>query len=410
MKVLVYGNGAREHAIAWKIKQSKILTQLYLSNPNDGFSHLGKVIDESDFEKLAQRAKSEGIDLLVVGPEIPLVQGIADEFKKVGISTIGPCKEWALLEGSKSFAKEFMQRNNIKSAKYEIVTSQEQCEEVLNRFSLPVVLKADGLTAGKGVVICNTKQEAVKTIEEFLDGKFGEASKKIVVEEFLQGNEVSLISLWDGETLLPFIPARDYKKLLNGNNGPNTGGMGAYCPITLNNNNLKELEDYTDSLEKALVKENADFCGIIYSGLILTKDGIKVLEYNMRFGDPETQPLLMHLKSDLLELFNMAIKKELKKARLNWNNGTSFCVVVASQGYPSSPQKGSEITNFETLKSKLDINVFWAGVKKQGDKLVANGGRVLSICKTALDPKPEIYKFAQDLEFRDKYYRTDIGE
>lgn len=409
MKVLLYGGGAREHALAWKISQSEILTELYLAKPNDGFAHLGKLLEAQSFEELANKSKEIGIDLLVVGPEDPLANGIVDVFKKIGIPAIGPDKKWAMLEGSKSFAKEFMVRNGIPTAGYTLIEDINKIKQVLKDFTAPVVLKADGLAAGKGVVIAQSLDEAEKVLEDFLCGKYGEASKKVVVEEFLVGEEISLISIWDGKTLLPLIPARDYKKLLDNNDGPNTGGMGAYCPVQLTEQESKEIQDYVKLLENALKNEKADFVGIVYSGLIMTKSGIRILEYNMRFGDPETQPLMMHLKSDLLQIFDMAVKQKLNEIKLSWNEGMSLCVVIAANGYPVNPVKGAEIVNIEEISKKYNVNVFYAGVKSVEDKLVANGGRVLSVCKSGISPSKDIYTAADELIFSDKYYRTDIG-
>ena len=410
MKVLIYGGGGREHALAWKIKQSSLLEKLYLCQPNEGFADLGEVIDAENYEKLAQISKEIGINLLVVGPETPLINGIVDEFEKAGIPAIGADKKWALLEGSKSFAKEFMERNNIPTAKYKIITDKSNINGVLQEFELPVVLKADGLAAGKGVYIACTKEDAECVLNEFLEGKFGEASKKIVVEEFLEGAEISLISLWDGKTLLSLVPARDYKKLLSGNKGPNTGGMGAYCPVSLTLDEYKELEEYTNILKNALINENADFTGIVYSGLMLTKEGIKILEYNMRFGDPETQALLMHLNSDLLAVFKKLSEKRLDEVELEWKQGQAFCVVVAAQGYPESPIKGGELKNIDEIIINNEVDIFFAGVKKHDGKLFADGGRVLSVCKNGIGVQKDIYDAIKQLDYDDKIFRNDIGE
>ncbi len=410
MKVLIYGGGAREHALAWKIKQSPLLEKLYLSKPNDGFAELGERLEAEDFAQLAQISIEKGINLLVVGPEDPLTNGIVDEFKKAGIPSIGACKNWAMLEGSKAFAKEFMERNGLSTAKHELITSIDDIYDVLDKFTVPVVLKADGLAAGKGVYIANTRIDAEMTLKEFLEGKFGKASDRVVVEEFLEGPEISLISIWDGKTLLPFIPARDYKKLLENNKGPNTGGMGAYCPVSLTADEYKELENYTKKLEQALKNEGADFVGIVYSGLIMTKDGIKILEYNMRFGDPETQPLLMHMESDLLEIFNMAVKQELDKVELKWKQAQTFCVVVAADGYPENPKKGGEIKNIEQIIQNHRVTIFFAGVKRKNETLIGNGGRVLSVCQSGPCAQKYIYDAINELDFNHKIYRKDIGE
>jgi len=408
MKVLIYGGGAREHSLVWKISSSPLLSKLYLARPNDGFAHLGEVIDAQNHIELAQKSKALGIDLLIVGPEEPLINGIVDEFRKVGIRSIGPDRKWAMLEGSKSFAKDFMEKNNLPTARYVTIQKKEEISEALKNFDIPVVLKADGLAAGKGVVIAQSNEEAKNTLTEFLEGKYGEASKKIVVEEFLDGGEISLISLWDGKTLLPMIPARDYKKLMDGNQGPNTGGMGAYCPVALTLDQENELNNYIRKLEQALRSENADFTGIVYSGLILTKNGLKVLEYNMRFGDPETQALVLHLESDLLYVFDKTARKELDKVQFVWKGDMSLCLVIAAKGYPAEPVKGGTINNIDRIEKEWGVNIFFAGVKKDIN-LVANGGRVLSICKTGLKSRSDVYKAAENLSFADKYYRNDIG-
>jgi phosphoribosylamine---glycine ligase len=407
LKVLLYGGGAREHALAYKISLSSRLSKLYLCSPNDGFADMGEVIKADNYESLAKIAKEKDIDLLVVGPENPLADGIVDEFKKLGIPAIGADKKWAALESSKSFAKDFMIRNNLPTAGHEIITATEQIQDTLNKFTLPVVIKADGLAAGKGVQIMTSKEEAQTELKNFLSGKYGEASKKIVVEEFLEGEEISLIALWDGQTLLPLIPARDYKRLLDNNEGPNTGGMGAYCPVKLTEKEDSDIKKYLSALATALKKENADFTGIIYSGLMMTKDGVKVLEYNMRFGDPETQALMVHLETDLLEIFETAINKKLDKIDLRWKSGTSMCLVIAADGYPYSPKGGAEIKNVDEISKKYGVNVFYAGIKRDNSALVANGGRVLSICKT--NDRNDIYAAANELIFDDKCFRSDIG-
>jgi len=410
LKVLIYGGGAREHALAWKTKKSSLLKKLYLCKPNDGFADLGEVIDAENFVELAQISKGIGINMLVVGPEQPLINGIVDEFKKVGISAIGADKKWAMLEGSKSFAKEFMVRNNIPTAKYKIITDKTQISQVLDEFEIPIVIKADGIAAGKGVYIACTRKDAESMLNEFLEGKYGEASQKIVVEEFLEGAEISLISLWDGKTLLPLVPARDYKKLLAGNKGLNTGGMGAYCPVSLTLEEYKELEEYINTLKQALIEEHADFTGVVYSGLMLTKAGIKALEYNMRFGDPETQALLMHLDTDLLEVFKKQSEKKLDEVKLKWKQGQAFCVVVAAEGYPENPVKGGEIINIEEVIENNEINIFYAGVRKLAGKLFADGGRVLSVCKTGIGVQKDIYDAIKQLDYENKVFRNDIGE
>lgn len=409
--VLVYGSGGREHALAWKIAQSPLLNKLFLALPNDGFKNLGEEIIFSDFEDLAKKCIEEQIELAVIGPENPLSKGIVDILNTHGIKCIGANKKWAQLESSKKYAKEFMVKHGISTAKYSMVNSKNDIESVLAQFEHPPVLKADGLTAGKGVHLSKTMDEAKQVLEEFLDGKYGEASTSVVVEEFLEGEELSLISIFDGETLLPLETARDYKRLLDGQKGPNTGGMGAYCPVELTPTQKSDLKIYLKTLENALKSEKADFVGIVYSGLMLTKNGIKVLEYNMRFGDPETQPLMHHLESDILEIFIKATEKKLHEVKPQWKSGTTIAVVVASDGYPENPKKGCEINGLKEACEKNGTQVFYAGVKVDGQKLLSNGGRVLAICANDSDiekVRDNIYKTIDEIDFSDKIYRTDI--
>ncbi|MDR1168756.1 MAG: phosphoribosylamine--glycine ligase [Heliobacteriaceae bacterium] len=408
INVLTVGPGGRENALAWKISQSPLLDKLYLAGANDGFKNLGEVTDYADYDELARIAKAKNIELAVIGPELPLSQGIVDVFAKYGIKCIGATQKWAKLESSKAFAKEFMQKHNIPTAKYELVSDVSQIDDALARFSVPPVLKADGLAAGKGVYLPTDFADARDMLKDFLGGKYGEASKSVVVEEFLEGDELSVISIFNGKTIQTFIPARDYKRLKDNNEGPNTGGMGSYCPVKISEFHRNKLEEYLVRLERALLDEQADFCGIIYSGLMLTKDDVKVLEYNMRFGDPETQSLMMHLKSDLLEIFINAANG--KTAGIEWNEGTSMCVVLASEGYPENPRKGSVIRNIEAAEKEYGVKVFYSGVKCSGENLVSNGGRVLCVCKSGHNVKEDIYKACEKIDFCGKIFRTDIGE
>lgn len=411
MNILVYGSGGREHALAWKISQSPLLNKLFLALPNDGFKNLGEEITFTDFEDLAKKCVEKKINLAVIGPEDPLSKGIVDIFNKNGIKCIGANKKWAQLESSKKYAKEFMIKHGIPTAKYLTVTSKDEITNALAQFEQPPVLKADGLAAGKGVHLSKDMVEAKQVLEEFLDGKYGEASTSVVVEEFLDGEELSLISIFDGETLLPLETARDYKRLLDGQKGPNTGGMGAYCPVQLSTKQSAELQEYLKKLETALRTEQADFVGIVYSGLMLTMDGIKVLEYNMRFGDPETQPLMYHLDSDILEIFIKASEKKLHEIKPQWKSATTIAVVVASEGYPENPKKGCEIKGLQEACLKNGTHVFYAGVKQERGKLLSNGGRVLAICTNDTDTekvRAKIYKTIDEIDFSDKIYRNDI--
>lgn len=410
--VLVYGSGGREHALAWKISNSPILKKLFLALPNDGFKTLGEEIIFSDFDDLAKKCVEKNINLAVIGPEDPLSRGIVDIFNKNGIKCIGANEKWARLESSKKFAKEFMVKHKIPTAKYIVVNSKDEVKNTLLQFKNPPVLKADGLAAGKGVHLSVDMHDAEYTLKEFLDGKYSSASTSVVVEELLFGEELSIISIFDGETLLSFVPARDYKRLKDGQVGPNTGGMGAYCPVIISKEQNCDLDKYLKQLEAALKSEHADFSGIIYSGLMLTADGIRVLEYNMRFGDPETQPLMVHLETDILEIFINAVNKKLSETEISWKKGTTVGVVVAANGYPESPKKGCVIKNVDTAIKKHNAQVFYAGVKTDGDKFLSNGGRVLLVCKNGEDIKKvrtEIYKTIDEIGFSDKVFRNDIA-
>lgn len=420
MKILVYGSGAREHAIAWKLSKTKYPVKLYLANPNDGFKQLGEAIFETDFIKLAKISKEKGIDLLVVGPEMPLANGIVDQFELLGISCIGSNKYWSQLESSKSFAKNFMLKHKINTAKYVVVNNKEEIDTKLEEFSClvnykeredsinkKIVIKADGLALGKGVFIVNNINEARLKILSLLNGEFKDASKKVIIEEFLQGVEISLISIYDGETLLPFIPAQDYKKLKDKNKGLNTGGMGAFCPIYLNDIQQEKINNYVKKLNKALNKEKANFKGFIYSGLILTNNNdIYVLEYNMRLGDPETQVLMMALESDLVDMLRFALDKNLKNLKLKWKAEQQYCVTIASEGYPLEYKKGYEIKNINYIKNLEDIEIFFAGVIEQNNKIFSNGGRILSICSNSIE---KVYTACQMIQLENKFYRKDIG-
>ena len=410
--VLVYGSGGRENALAWKISKSPLLGKLFLALPNDGFSGLGEEITFNDFEDLAKKCVAAGVNLAVIGPEDPLSKGIVDVFNAHGIKCIGANKKWARLESSKKFAKEFMVKHGIPTAKYCTVNSPEQIDAALANFDEAPVLKADGLAAGKGVHLSSDMTDARATLRDFLSGKYGEASSSVVVEETLTGEELSVISVWDGETLLSFVGARDYKRLYDGQIGPNTGGMGAYCPVELTAAENINLQNYLSHLESALRNDDANFSGIIYSGIMLTSKGIRVLEYNMRFGDPETQPLLTHLDCDLLEIFVAATQKRLSTVNLKWKEGATVGVVVASSGYPENPKKGCPINGLAEAAQRNGTDIFYAGVKKSGGQLLSSGGRVFTICASGKDidkVRASIYKTIDEIDFSDKIFRTDIA-
>ncbi len=462
--VLLFGGGAREHAIAQRLATSPYLNHLYLAKPNDGFKNLGENIEFTNYFDLLNMAIDRNIDLLVIGPENPLCEGIVDIFSAKGIKCIGANKNWAKLEGSKIFAKKFMTKYGIKTADYKAVHSKDAIKSALLYFKnkksfakknyqfsetlKAPVIKADGLALGKGVYLPKNFDDARKAAKEFIDGKFGDASHRILIEERLFGKEISVMSLWDGQTLTSFPPACDYKRLLNDNKGENTGGMGSFAPSKITSKEKMLLADYLKQLENALKAEHADFCGVIYSGLMLANNDIYVLEYNIRFGDPEIQSLLELLDNDLLDIFIKMSEKRLNEAQLTFGRKTAYCVVLASEGYPINPKKGALISGLDTV-IKNNCKLYFAGVKnttskndynlpeceghnkKNSDtdltikkrlqnniqtgykfdgKLVSNGGRVLSIVKSGKNALNDIYKTAQEIKFAGKIYRRDIGQ
>lgn len=408
INVLVYGSGAREHAIADSISKSSLLNRLFLAKTG-AFKNLGEgvnVIEFSDYEDLGSKCSNLKIDLAIIGPEEPLCDGIVDVFKKYNIPCIGVNKEFSQLESSKLFGKKFMEKYKIKTARYKMIDGKTKYSP-LNTHHSPVVIKADGLCGGKGVVIANNRKFAENTINEYLQGKFGESSKVILLEEFLKGEEISLMSLWDGKTLLHFEPIRDFKKLNKSESAPNTGGMGAFCPVKIGAFE-KKLDDYKKQLENALKAEKADFVGFIYSGLIMAQvNGVwdwHVLEYNVRLGDPEAQALLMHLKTDFLSILKSAIEQNLDKVKLQYKDETSACLTLTCQGYPKVPKDGKKIT----IPENENIKIFYAGVEEKDGDLYSKGGRVLSLCTTSKTPFKYLKEFAKSIEMESKYFRDDL--
>jgi phosphoribosylamine--glycine ligase len=419
MKVLILGSGGREHALAWKISQSPLLTGLYIAPGNAGTAQLGKNIDlsASDFPAVEKFVIETGIEMVVVGPEAPLVDGIYDYFKDTralkNIPLIGPSKLGAALEGSKKFANEFMVRNEIPTARYLNITldTYDQGVEYLKSMEPPYVLKADGLAAGKGVLILESLDEAAQELKTMLEGKFGDASSNVVIEEFLPGIEVSVFVLTDGKSYLIFPEAKDYKRIGEGDSGLNTGGMGAVSPVPFADNVfLKKVEEkiVKPSVE-GLNREKIDYLGFLYIGLMNVLGNPYVVEYNVRMGDPEAEVVLPRIKSDLLDLFVAVGQKKLNKKSLEIDPRTVCTVMMVSGGYPGSYEKGKEIRG---LDGEYKSVVFHAGTKAIDDKVVTNGGRVLSITSYGDDMTDALarsYKTAEHIEFEGKYYRRDIG-
>lgn len=415
MKILVVGSGGREHAICWKLKQEKNVEKIYCAPGNAGIADSAECVDikDSDIEKLAVFAEENGIDLTVVGPEVPLVMGIVDEFAKRGLRVFGPNKECATFEGSKAFSKEFMIRNNIPTAKYKEYTDLDEAIAEIDSFGYPVVIKADGLAAGKGVVIPENREDAIKTLKEMMsDKKFGSAGDKVVVEEFLTGIETSILAFVDNNTIVPMESAKDHKKVNNGEKGLNTGGMGTFSPSELWTEELAE-EIRVNVLERTLQgfkNDGLDYRGILFVGIMITEDGAKVLEYNVRFGDPETQSVLFRLKTDLSEIMNAVIDNRLSEVEIEYTDEQAICVILTSGGYPEDYEKGKVITGLDSLDD--DIVVFHSGTKMSDGKLVTNGGRVIGItskAKTVSEAADKVYENIKRINFEGMHYRTDIG-
>ncbi|MCR4433995.1 MAG: phosphoribosylamine--glycine ligase [Caldiserica bacterium] len=408
MRALIYGNGGREHALLWKLAQSKHIERIFTVNPNPLMEPLGEALYPQDFKDLARLALKNGVSLAVVGPENPLASGLADVLEAEGIPTFGPHQEFTWLEASKVRAKEFNFFHSIPCARSLPVTTLIEAQGALAHFSPPFVIKADGLAGGKGVLIAQKKGEALKIVEEMLGGKFGRASRKLLIEEYLEGEELSLICLYDGKELIPLDYVRDYKKLMDHDRGPNTGGMGAISPVYLTEEMEKSISDLLSKLSQALKGERINYRGALYLGLMLTDEGAKVLEYNVRFGDPETQALMVRLEADLGEILLNVVKGRAEEIKLRWGEPAN-ALVIASRGYPNSPQIGVEIGEFSSLVQELKITVFGGAISRQCGKLVSSGGRVLTAVATGSEARSRTLEFARRLEFEAKFYRTDIG-
>lgn len=418
MKVLIVGSGGREHAIAWKVAQSSKVDKIYCAPGNAGISEFAECVDikAMEFDKLVAFAKENEIDLTVIGMDDPLVGGIVDEFEKAGLRVFGPRKNAAILEGSKAFSKDLMKKYNIPTAAYENFDTPEAALKYLETSAYPIVLKADGLALGKGVLICNTKEEAqagVKTLME--DKQFGDAGNTIVIEEFMTGREVSVLSFVDGDTIKIMTSAQDHKRAKDGDRGLNTGGMGTFSPSPFYTPEVDEFCKkyiYQASVD-AMKSEGRTFKGIIFFGLMLTENGPKVLEYNARFGDPETQVVLPRMKNDIVDVFEACIDGTLDNIELEFEENAAVCVVLASDGYPEHYDKGFEITGLDSFKGRDDYFVFHAGTKFDGDRIVTNGGRVLGVVAKGNDLKSaraNAYEATKLVSFANKYMRNDIGK
>jgi phosphoribosylamine--glycine ligase len=417
MKVLVIGSGGREHALCWKLRQSPLLTELYCAPGNPGIAELADLvpIPAADFAELAEFAAGLGVDLTMVGSEVPLSMGLVDEFQRRGLTVFGPSARAAELEGSKVFAKQFMQRHGIPTAAFEVVHDAREAGKAAKRFGFPVVLKADGLAAGKGVLIVQDQAELEEALDSlFEERRFGSASERVVVEECLEGEEVSILALSDGSRVLPLATSKDYKRIGENDTGPNTGGMGAHSPASVltSDQGLAIVDKVIRSTVAGMADENRTFVGVLYAGLMLTQEGPKVLEFNARFGDPETQPLMMRMESDLLPVLLAGARGNFGSERLQFRSEAAACVVLASRGYPSSPVKGEEITGLEAASAHEGVEIFQAGTAFVDGKLVSHGGRVLTVCATGAtlaDALRAAYGAAAEIRWPSKVLRKDIG-
>ena len=414
MKILIVGGGGREHAIAWKLSKENNVEKIYCAPGNAGIAKVAQCVNisDSDIENLVKFAKENNIDLTVVGPEVPLVNGIVDEFEKEGLKIFGPNKECSTFEGSKSFSKDFMIRHNIPTAKYKEYTNLDEAISEIDSFGYPVVIKADGLAAGKGVVIPENREDAITTLKEMMsDKKFGNAGDKIVVEEFLTGIETSILAFVDNDTIVPMVSSKDHKKVFEGETGLNTGGMGTFSPSEIYTDELAKniKENVLDKTLKGFQEDGLDFKGILFVGLMITEDGPKVLEYNVRFGDPETQSVLFRLETDLNKIISAVIDNKLKDIDITYSDEQAICVMLTSGGYPESYEKGKVITGLDDLDD--DIVVFHSGTKLVDGKIVTNGGRVIGITAKAKNVKEagkKVYENIKKINFEGMHYRTDI--
>jgi phosphoribosylamine--glycine ligase len=417
MKILVIGSGGREHALVWKLRQSPRVSEIICAPGNGGIAQDATClpVDVSSVDAIVALANRVNPDLTVVGPEIPLQMGVVDEFQRRSWRIFGPTQAASRLEWSKSFAKEFMQRHHIPTAHYAVCDSVEELEPALTHFSTPIVVKADGLAAGKGVVICATKEEALASATEMLGGKLvGQAGARVVLEEYLQGDELSFLVMSDGERVAPLAAARDHKRVFDGDEGPNTGGMGAYSTSTMVDEQMTAwlLHHVAQPVVAGMKAEGAEFKGILYCGLMMTARGPIVLEFNCRFGDPETQPILMRMESDLLEAIEAAVDGRLSAAEFRWSNDAAVCVVMASGGYPGLYAVGKEITGLEQAEQLSGVKVFQAGTRSADGKLWTAGGRVLGVTARAADLSSAVeraYDAVSRISFESAHYRKDIA-
>ncbi len=417
MKVLILGSGGREHALAWAVSRSKRVTDVVCAPGNGGIGQVARCVpvDLKDVNSMLRVAEVEQPSLTIVGPELPLSLGVVDAFRERGYRIFGPTREAAKLESSKAFAKQFMKRYQIPTANYAVCTTAKEVEESLDFFHAPIVVKADGLAAGKGVIICPTRHFALETAQGLLSGDLlGTVEKQVVIEEFLEGEELSFLCLTDGNTVTPLVPAQDHKRIGEGDTGPNTGGMGVYSTDGMLEPSMAEwiLHHVAQPTVRGMAEENTPFSGVLYCGMMMTAKGPQVLEYNARFGDPETQAILVRLESDLVDALEACIDGHLSETEMRWSAGASACVVASSSGYPGSYQTGLPISGLGNAARTPGVEVFHSGTAKVGNQVVTGGGRVLGVTATGDSLEQalsRVYQALAQIHFDGIYYRRDIG-
>jgi phosphoribosylamine--glycine ligase len=416
MRVLVIGNGGREHALVWKVKQSPLVKEVFCASGNAGIGKIAKRVNISptDIYSLVRFAKENKIDLTIVGPEQPLSEGVADRFQAEGLKIFGHKQSAAILEASKVFAKNFMKKYSIPTARFESFENEKDAIEFIKSVGAPIVIKADGLAAGKGVVVAKTEEEAFQAVRDMFGGKFGPASKRVVIEEYLEGEEASYICFVKDDKLVPMPTSQDHKRVFDNDQGPNTGGMGAYSPTSLITPQMeKEIQEkIMYPTLKGMINEGRPMSGFLYAGLMIGPKGINVLEFNVRMGDPETQPIMRRLKSDLVEHILQILEGDIEKVQPKWTEDYAIGVVIASKGYPDRYEKGYEISGIEEAEKEADVVVFHAGTEEKDGKIITNGGRVLTVTATGKDinqAREKVYKAVEKIHFEGAFYRKDIG-